>query len=1296
MNVNVIKTVTVRGKSEGLAQVKAGLDGLAASQDNVARSGETMARRTETSVRRQLSAGRDYQRLMERHDRMIYLQTQLARETATVNRAFEQGAIDASQQARAIDLVNGKYRNLIAVEQQARAAAVAATAANDNQAASLHRLAAANDNARGSVANIGAQFQDVAVTAAMGMNPIMIALQQGTQLSAVLMTMQSPLRGLAAALVSVINPVSLLTIGFIALAAAAVQWFMSASKGAEDAESALKRHDEWLDSILDGYESVREAAKSAGEEARRLPQEVVELDLAAGLKQQAEELRTIDRNIAQARDSIARTISDLRSLEDAGMASGSTSGVLGGYISQIEALRDLGLSMSSTNEELRSAMAAARDLFHATDDSGVRDMADEVFILANQLFQLRGRMEETEAAQTALNMTDLSGMEDWSDIANDARLGLSLVERAAIAAAWAIANSGEAAVVAAGQYGTATGAANAYANAMFRLGSLIPEVAAAQAQFGQLKQAESDYSAAIRENQALLDARGISLDEFARRQSAANDLYQSARDQVTGLTDATKDLADAERQASIGAMEPRDAAVARIRDQYAALEVSLKSAGAGPEELARAAAAMNQEIANSNASFDEMATKASGAAAALKAAEKDFNSFIGTADKLAESLFPAEYARREAAELMALLDQYRDKLDSFQVAAVEREVANLNAAAHKGLRRLEDRAKETGDAVWQTLGSVLGNLFDGPMDDMDAFFDKALAGFAQLGRANLSNLFGGGESGQVDAGNWLDQLIKGVETGAKDGTADGAFAGLAGFLKQNGGLVSAGVGGLGIGAQTQNPLMGALGGALSGFAAGGPIGAVVGGIAGLIGGLFGMNEALQKARQKVDENRSAIEQFIASANGERISRYAKILADFQKQSAELITLAESAQDWALVEQLRDANENVVGTLGRAFQEELEASINALRGDDYLNQAAAAQQLYNDRLADAARLGVSADGAITELSLSLRRIIEDGDLTADQVARLIEMFPGFSAELERVLEAMNSMTLEQAQADVDRAQQGLREAYNAEAEALRTLIDRNRQFIRSLSEFKESLRLDSSLSGLSPMDRFLEAQRQFNDVSARAMRGDESALARLEEVSRAYLTEARGYYASSDQYFAIFGQVEAVLDRTIGNLSGGATIAERQLASLDEQVGRLIDINQSVMSVADAIDRLNLALRTLATIERGGTVPLPGFATGGSFMIGGHAGIDQNLLSINGRPSARVGRDEIVNIQRPGSSNDNSSAAVLSELQALRQEVASLRGVTAAGAKAVVEATEGTTDAVRAGNRQSSQSMLKRG
>lgn len=72
--------------------------------------------------------------------------------------------------------------------------------------------------------NIAAQFQDVGVTAAMGMSPLTIALQQGTQLSAILNSMENPLKGIAAAFRQLINPVALLSITFVGLVAVGIQF----------------------------------------------------------------------------------------------------------------------------------------------------------------------------------------------------------------------------------------------------------------------------------------------------------------------------------------------------------------------------------------------------------------------------------------------------------------------------------------------------------------------------------------------------------------------------------------------------------------------------------------------------------------------------------------------------------------------------------------------------------------------------------------------------------------------------------------------------------------------------------------------------------------------------------------------------------------------------------------------------------------------------------------------------------------------------------------------------------------
>jgi hypothetical protein len=107
---------------------------------------------------------------------------------------------------------------------KAYAAEGAAAASASKQIEMMNR--AANQNrasSRGNLGNIAAQFQDIAVSAQMGMGPLQIALQQGTQLAAVLSSMERPVQGLGTAFLSVLSPVSLLTIGIIALAAAGLQ-----------------------------------------------------------------------------------------------------------------------------------------------------------------------------------------------------------------------------------------------------------------------------------------------------------------------------------------------------------------------------------------------------------------------------------------------------------------------------------------------------------------------------------------------------------------------------------------------------------------------------------------------------------------------------------------------------------------------------------------------------------------------------------------------------------------------------------------------------------------------------------------------------------------------------------------------------------------------------------------------------------------------------------------------------------------------------------------------------------------
>lgn len=118
-------------------------------------------------------------------------------------------------------------------------------------------------------ANIAAQFQDIAVTSAMGMSPLQIALQQGTQLSAVLgpMGATGAARGLGAALMSVISPASLLTIGLVGGTAAAIQYFTSASKEAKSLDELLDKHGEAIARVRDLWGEAADQSSRYGRDS---------------------------------------------------------------------------------------------------------------------------------------------------------------------------------------------------------------------------------------------------------------------------------------------------------------------------------------------------------------------------------------------------------------------------------------------------------------------------------------------------------------------------------------------------------------------------------------------------------------------------------------------------------------------------------------------------------------------------------------------------------------------------------------------------------------------------------------------------------------------------------------------------------------------------------------------------------------------------------------------------------------------------------------------------------------------
>jgi len=171
----------------------------------------------------------------------------LSAATQAVAAATSNAAAATADMSSAAGAAAGAINNQgAAATQTANAMRTVTAAANQNKAAISGSIAP--------VGNLAAQFQDIGVSAAMAMNPLQIALQQGTQISAVLgpMGAAGAAKALGQAFLSIISPVSLLTIVIVALLAAGLQMVDWASGG------------EWaLNKLADAIEAVAPAAAVA-------------------------------------------------------------------------------------------------------------------------------------------------------------------------------------------------------------------------------------------------------------------------------------------------------------------------------------------------------------------------------------------------------------------------------------------------------------------------------------------------------------------------------------------------------------------------------------------------------------------------------------------------------------------------------------------------------------------------------------------------------------------------------------------------------------------------------------------------------------------------------------------------------------------------------------------------------------------------------------------------------------------------------------------------------------------------
>lgn len=207
---------------------------------------------------------------------------------------------------------------------------------------------------------------------------------------------------------------------------------------------------------------------------------------------------------------------------------------------------------------------------------------------------------------------------------------------------------------------------------------------------------------------------------------------------------------------------------------------------------------------------------------------------------------------------------------------------------------------------------------------------------------------------------------------------------------------------------------------------------------------------------------------------------------------------------------------------------------------------------------AGRLGYSASGPVSA-SYSLSGVsdaqIASGEaitLAMEQVTEQIsrQLIPNF-AQLARAGETaavtLARLTSEAQQASLGRMQAAL-----------------------GLADNTRDLWL-SDLSPLSPEARLKEAGLRYNETLTLARGGDANAIAGLSGMSRSYLEQARGYYASGTGYADIFSQVQGDVRGLVNDTLVDQAIAFADIAGSLENVADLLgNVDKRIANQLEAV------------------------------------------------------------------------------------------------------------------------------
>lgn len=192
------------------------------------------------------------------------------------------------------------------------------TAAKQRNRQATDQMATANRQAAGATGNLVAQFNDIGMMLAAGQNPLQLAIQQGTQITQVIgpMGAAGAAQALGGAFVRMLSPINLVTLGFSAAGAAAIQWLTSAAANAVTLEQRIEAVNDavsrWRDESGQSLDDLRDRFGAITPEIVAMQREMTQLRIAEIMQEADAAARQLADTMGQG--ALATAGGDLRRL----------------------------------------------------------------------------------------------------------------------------------------------------------------------------------------------------------------------------------------------------------------------------------------------------------------------------------------------------------------------------------------------------------------------------------------------------------------------------------------------------------------------------------------------------------------------------------------------------------------------------------------------------------------------------------------------------------------------------------------------------------------------------------------------------------------------------------------------------------------------------------------------------------------------------------------------------------------------------------------------------------------------